>query len=526
MIEAPHPILLEAHRKRTSMIEPSTSVIPTRTERLSAPIAIALLLIFSALYWASAVHIGSKAPLQTDDAFTLWMIKSPSIIAALKLGADTAPPGFYYLMKANCHLFGFSDLALRLPFITALFVFMAAIFLLLRRYVSDAVAGAAAILPVFATMTQAGLFARPPALMMASFALLCLVWAHDPSPHPKVWRSIALTLLLGFAISMHFYSVLFVPMLLLMEFVWATENRFIRKGHWIGIVAGGCVILLWLPVIAPIYRMTRGSAKSPLYYARPTPLKLLEYISHLAFDKSVLTIMIVLFFMASICIWLRIVRREPTPALQPVAGNLGLVGFAAAFIPFLTYAFTAAVTHVFNERYIVSATLALSVAVALLLRSLRWPKSLELVLLAVVILVYAKDAVPGLRHPTGTIDSYEKAIAALPGNDPVAMPDGGSFFRSQVSADPAVRARTVYLFLPGGQLDPDTEPSRIAHAWHTLRPELPIYPAEDFFAQHKSFYILTWSTPGVGLTPYVKAHMHTEIVSLDADMMILHVTHD
>jgi hypothetical protein len=525
MIE-PTPIALDPHQRPSSMLEPSTPEAPGRIERFITPAAFALLLIFSVLYWASAIHIGARAALQTDDAFTLWMIKTPSLIAALKLGADTAPPGFYYLMKANCHLFGYSDLALRIPFITALFLFIAAIFFLLRKYVGDTLAGAAAILPVFATMGQAGLFARPPAFMMACFALICLVWAHDSSPHPKLWRSIALTVLLGFAISMHFYSVLFVPLLLLMEFVWATENRFIRKGHWIGILAGGCVLILWLPVIGPIYRMTRGSARSPLYYAHPTPLKLLDYISHLAFDKSVLTIMIAVFFIASIYIWLSRVRGKPQPAPLLKAENLGLIGFAAAFIPFLTYAFTAVVTHVFNERYIVSATLALSVAVALLVRSLRWPKSLELLLLFIVVIAYAKDVVPNLRHPTGTMDSFETAIAALPGDDPVAMPDGGSFFRAQVCADPAVRARTAYLFLPGGQLDPDTEPSRIAHAWHTLRPELPIYNAEAFFAQHKSFYILTWSTPGVGLTPYVRANMHTEIVSADADMIILHVTHD
>jgi hypothetical protein len=505
---------------------PPATPAPSSLERFVTPAAIALLLVFSLLFWASAIHVAPKAPLQTDDAFTLWMIKSPSIIGALKLGADTAPPAFYYFMRANCHLFGFTALGLRVPPMTAMFAFVAAIFLLLRKYVGAPLAGAAAILPLFSTMGQVGLFARPPALMMASFALICLVWGHDSSRHPKLWRSIALAALLGFAISMHFYSVLFVPLLLLMEFVWATENRFIRKGHWIGILAGGCVLLLWLPVIGPIYRMTRGSAKSPLYYARPTPIKLLTYISHLAFDKSVLTVLIALFFIGSIYAWLRIVRRQPENAVPPLAANLGLIGFAAAFIPFLTYAFAAVVTHVFNERYIVASTLGIGVAVALLVRNLRWPKTLELLLLAIVVGVYAKDVLPSLRHAGSSSSAFETAIASLPGNDPVALPDGGSFFGAQVSANPAVRARTVYLFLPGGQLDPDTEPSRIAHAWHILRPELPIYKAEDFFAQHKSFYILTWYTPGVGLTPYVKAHMHVEIVSNDGDFTILHVTPD
>jgi len=355
---------------------------------------------------------------------------------------------------------------------------------------------------------------------------MCLVWAHDSSPNPKAWRSIALAALLGFAISMHFYSVLFVPVLLLMEFVYATETRIIRKGHWIGILAGACVLLLWLPVIAPIYRMTRGSARSPMYYARPTPQNLIKYIADLSFDKSVVIILIFLLFLGAIYRWRQIVRRQPAPPPVLWADNLGLIGFAAATIPFLTYAFAAVITHVFNERYIVSATLGLSIALALFVRNLRWPKAMELLLLLVVVGVYAKDAIPSIRNPVPTVMPFETAIHDLPGSDPVALPDGGSFFRAQVSADPVVHARTVYLFLPNGLQDPDTEPARIAHAWHTLRPELPIYTAEDFFAQHRSFYILTWGTPGVGLTPWVKAHMHTQITDTNGDYTILHVTAD
>ena len=502
------------------------SASPGALARFTQPLTIALLLVFSLLFWAQAIHTGAKTYLQTDDAFTLWMIKSKSIIGALKLGADTAPPAFYYLMRANCKLFGFSNLGLRIPALLAMFIFAAAIFFLLRKYVGSALAGAAAILPLFSTMGQVGYFARPPAFMMASFALMCLVWAHDGSPKPKAWRSITLAVLLGFAISMHFYSVLFVPVLLLMEFVYATEHRIIRKGHWIGIIAGAFVLVLWLPVIGPIYRMTRGSAKSPLYYARPTPQNLIKYIADLSFDKSVVIILLFLMFLGAIYRWRQIVRRESPPQPTLWSDNIGLIGFAAGIIPFLTYAFAAVVTHVFNERYIVSATLGLSIALALFVRNLRWPKTMELLLLLVVVGVYAKDAIPAIRKPVATVTPSETAIHNLPGSDPVALPDGGSFFHAQVSADPVVQARTVYLFLPNGQLDPDTEPARIAHAWHTLRPELPIYTAEDFFAQHRSFYILTWGTPGVGLTPWVKTHMHTQIVDTNGDYIIYHVTTD
>jgi hypothetical protein len=513
----------------TSMPEPPTRRTPPAPSRLDpflGPVVAGLLLGFCVLYWGQAISFSASWPLQTDDAFTLWMIKSKSIIAALKLGADTAPPAFYYLMKANCRIFGFGYLGLRLPALLGMFVFSAGIFFMLRKYVSNALAGAAAIVPLFGTMGQVGYFARPPALMMASFSLMCLVWTSDSTAKPKAWRSVALAALLGFAISMHFYSVLFVPVLAIMELAYAIETRTLRKGHWIGIIAGACVLLLWLPVIGPIYRMTRGSAKSPLYYAHPTVLNLIKYISSIAFDKDMVVVLIVFMFLGAIYRWRQISRREAPPQPVVVADHLGIVGFAAGTIPFLTYAFAAVVTHVFNERYFVSAALGLGIALALFVRSLRWSRTMDMLLLLVVVGVYARAEIPVITHHVKTVSPFEVAIHDLPGNDPVALPDGGSFFGAQECVDPVVRARTVYLFLPNGLQDPDTEPARIAHAWHTLRPELPIFTAEDFFAQHKSFYILTWGTPGVGLTPWVTAHMHTQIAAANGDYTILHVTSD
>jgi hypothetical protein len=72
--------------------------------------------------------------------------------------------------------------------------------------------------------------------------------------------------------------------------------------------------------------------------------------------------------------------------------------------------------------------------------------------------------------------------------------------------------------------DADTEPGRIAKAWHTLRPELPITDSAAFLAQHKSFYILSWGTPGEGLVPWATAHLHTEIAAVDGDVKLYHVT--
>jgi hypothetical protein len=511
------------------MPEHSSAKLPT-APAASPPIfklAVAVLLgSFCVFYWAEALHVGARQHLATDDVFTLWMIKSPSILGALKVGADTAPPAFYWLMKACCSLFGYTELGLRLPTIAATFVFVATTFLLLRKHVGSALAGAAAMIPLFGSAEGNALFARPPALMMATFALLCLVWEHDRSAKPKAWRSVAIAALLGFGISMHFYSVLFVPTMILLELVWSSEHRIIRKGHWAGIIGGACVLLLWLPVIGPIYRMTHASAKSPAYYAHPTPMHLLEYLRNIAFSPNLILLLIVLLLMGGLWRWMQIRSGSilPLRVLSPVSDNLGAVGFAAGVYPLLTYVFALIVTHVFNERYIVSCALGIGIALALLVRSLRWSRTFELALLVLVVAIYDKGALSAVRSQINPLAHFESVIQQIPGSEPIALPDGGSFFAAQQSADPQVRARTVYVFLPAGMSDADTEPGRIAKAWHTLRPELPITDNAAFLAQHKSFYILSWGTPGEGLVPWATANLHTEIAAVDGDVKLYHVT--
>lgn len=511
------------------MPEPSSAEMRSgpAASKQSFNLAVALLLAsFCVLYWAQALHVGARQHLATDDVFTLWMIRSQSIVGALKLGADTAPPAFYWLMKACCKLFGYTELGLRLPMITAIFVFAAATFLLLRKHVGSALAGAAAIVPLFGSAESNALFARPPALMMATFALLCLVWEHDRSAKPRAWRSFAIAALLGFGISMHFYSVLFVPTMILLELVWSSEHRAIRKGHWAGIFGGACVLLLWLPVIGPIYRMTHRSAKSPTYYAHPTPMHLFEYLRNIAFSPNLILFLLVLLVTGGIWRWLQIRRAIALPArdIYPVSDNLGAVGFAAGVYPLLTYMFALIVTHVFNERYIVSCALGIGVALALLVRSLRWSRAFELALLVLVVAIYDKGALSAVRSQISPFAHFESVIQQVPGSEPIALPDGGSFFAAQGSADPRVRARTAYVFLPTGMSDADTEPGRIAAAWHTLRPELPIVDNALFLAQHRSFYILSWDTPGEGLVPWATEHLHTHIAAVDGDVKLYHVT--
>lgn len=494
--------------------------------RIVTGLTVAMLFVFSLLYWTQAIHLGSRLFLGTDDVFTLWMTKVPSVVDALKAGADTAPPPFYYLTRLSCRIFGFTPLGLRIPSITALFLYVLSAFFLLRKHLGDAIAGAAAIISLLGDAGGMSFFARPASLMMMSFSLMCLLWAGDTSVRPKRWRSIFLACVIAFSISMHFYSVVFVPLVLMMELAWSTEHRIIRSAHWIGIVAGAAVLLLMLPVILPVYRATHTSALSSGYYAHPVPSNIILFVINLAFQKYQVFILMILLVLAGMVRWMQMLRQEPVRPMQSRLKPLGIVGFAAAVLPIAMYVFAALVTRVYNERYIVSFALAISIGFAFLVSSLRWPKEMELVLLICVVAIYGRTVLEVDRMPMPTHDWYESLIQGAPGNEPIVLPDGGTFFQMQESSDPVVRSRTVYLFLPNGMHDPDSEPARIAHAWKKIRPELPIYENQDFLAQHKSFYIVTFESPGQALTSWARANFHTQIVRDKFYAHLIYVSRD
>jgi hypothetical protein len=464
-------------------------------------LTVATLAVFCVLYWVQAIHTGSRLYLATDDVFTLWMIKTPSLMSALKAGADTAPLLF------DC-------------------LYIVSTFFLLRKHVGDAIAGSAVIISLLGNAGATDLSARPPSIMMMSFSLICLLWAEDSSVRPKRWRSALLACVIAFSISMHYYSVVFVPILLLMELAWSTKYRRIRAAHWIGIVAGACVFPLMLLVILPVYRGTQSSALSAGYYAHPVPSKIIMFVINIAFQKYQVTVLMVLLVLAGLYYWLQMLLQKPDRPRQSGFVSLGIIGFAAGFLPIVIYVFGALVTHAYNERYIVSCALGLAIGFAFLVRSLRWPKELELLLLIFVVAIFGKVVQEAYRFAAPEQVWYESLIMRAPGNEPIALPDGGSFYETQGSSSPLVRSRTVYLFLPAGIIDPDPEPARIAHAWKTLRPELPIYDNDSFIAQHKSFYILTFESPGQALTTWARAHFHTQIVSGQGGCFLIHVSRD
>jgi hypothetical protein len=129
--------------------------------------------------------------------------------------------------------------------------------------------------------------------------------------------------------------------------------------------------------------------------------------------------------------------------------------------------------------------LGLSAGVSLALCCLRWNTTPKLVLLA----------------------------AAIPGDEPIVMPNGPQYFEGAASPDPAIRRRAFYVLPPAGTHNPNSEPERLAIAWKVLKPELNIMSNEGFPARYRRFYVLSQGNPYETITAWAVNTMHARLVT-------------
>jgi hypothetical protein len=145
---------------------------------------------------------------------------------------------------AAYHVLGFTPFALRVPSILAIFAFLASIFVMVRRFTGDQIAAITAALPLFSSAYKTAAYVRPYANGGRRFGLIAMVWSQDGRPRPARWRAVVIALLLAFAIAMHCYAVLPVPLFGAMELVWFLKHHLLRRPFWITVLAGGGSLLL------------------------------------------------------------------------------------------------------------------------------------------------------------------------------------------------------------------------------------------------------------------------------------------
>ena len=495
----------------------ANEALPARVGFASA----AAIACFSLVWFAGAVAWAWKTPLTTDEVFVVWVLRLfpfSGIAHAISAGADSLPPGYFYLLKLVCLGFGISPLVVRLPSIIAFYGFMAATWRVCRIEVSPSIATFAAALLCVTGAAVSAVLARPYAIVCACFALAILTWlGRSPAKEAEYRRAALLTLLFMAAVFVHFYAVLIPALLAVMEAVWLVRERRVRWAYWAAILVGAASVFMWWPVMGPIYRTTHASTSAPGFYARPTVSALVLKSIALFLSPGVCLVILFLGLVVLVCTLVRKSPRVAAPNGNASGEDYTIALIAISLFPLITFLFAALVTRSFNTRYFFAASMALSLAGARLLRrsnSARYVSSAGLIL---VCLLWAAHARAAIGHRDDRLELVRHTPDALP----IVSGDASDFFELLERAPAPVRDRLVFVAMPLGQESPDPEPELVASKWKRLRPELAVVPAAHFFCEAQTFYLLKTPSRREGMTRWLEHHGGLALVSASGDSSLL-----
>jgi hypothetical protein len=149
--------------------------------------------------------------------------------------------------------------------------------------------------------------------------------------------------------------------------------------------------------------------------------------------------------------------------------------------------FSFAVTHTFNLRYAVAATLGLAILASRLVAAARWATAVScfLVLVAIGVMLNA-----GIRLPSE--DPLDRALALVdraPQNLYIVTGNGQRFFEIREGAAAAVADRLVYLKSPAEIVNPDPTNEHQIGRWKAIGPDLAVMDIAAFVESHSRFLL-------------------------------------
>jgi dolichyl-phosphate-mannose-protein mannosyltransferase len=496
-----------------------------RADRIVNVLALVCLAVFSMAYFVWAVRESQHGPLDTDEVFVIWIERYFTlgrITDALKLGLDTQPPAYYWMLKGFCRIFGFSAMAIRLPSLIAFYAFCVSAFLVVRKRVG-------LVLAVFATLfcTIAGdptfmVRGRPYAIVMACFGLACFLWLDFPQSRHQLARALLTAAVVACMVSAHFLSVIEIAALALAELLRSSMDRRMQWRYWVGLIAGSSCILFWWPVIGPIYRMTHASVSAPGFYDRPSVPALMGGAFDLAKGTYIEQVLIAI----SLLLLPLLLRQDLlsakakdriflTDSPKEDFRDVDLIAFAALTLPILMFALASLVLGTFNTRYFVACVLGLALLAVRGLHALRGGVLLASILLTTmtVLYVYGYGRPPMVLYLRSATSQRIAFLQHATKPIPILVPSASDFFMLQESAPKDLQARVSYVGMPAGLFSPDPEPELVARNWKAAVPELRVYTADEWFNRFKNFYLLYTSDAREGLTSWLLFRAHIRVIA-------------
>jgi hypothetical protein len=468
--------------------------------------------LFVVCYTASASLAAARIPAWMDEVLTLWAIRLPSaadVYSALAHGSEFSPPVYLIALHYYMQLAGGSLLALRLPSIAAALVTGGCTFVLLRRHLGLARACFGACL-VLESVYNYAVQMRPYSAVTAVFALALLLW-DSLNRKPAWWRSVLIGLLLALAISMHFYAVLFVVCMGLIELLYTFHTRKVRFVQWCALTAAGASILIWLPLIHASGRYAANDSNGLAYYARPLLFSLVWAYTHLFLDGYWVILPLLAAFVTVLIG--RALNYSDDIEEQPDQAGLTSIVLGLLLLPLLVFLFSKAVTKTFNERYLLATVIG---SCALIAASI--PPTAFFRRMAPLILLFATFLT--LNH-THTAPKRDATFAShVPGPYPIVVADGLQYFPLAEGARSEIKSRIAYMTLPEGTPSGDLTNEHQIKRWKAINPNLFVEDSDRFLRENANFYVVDMQTSDDTPAHYLLEKHRIELVDQVGNTLI------
>ena len=460
-------------------------------------------------YLVEMTRYSRTQPLWLDEILTMWLVRLDSlrgIYDGLAKGAQYAPPGHPALLLWWSKLCGPGYLSMRAPSFLGVALAAFAVFLLVRRSMDFNIAALSAVLVLCGPLHAFGQQMRPYALTVTCFAFALLLWDGFERTRHRRWSLLGITLLLSAAITLHFYSVLYLVSFAAIELVHSVWRRRFRLPMWIALTIAGLSISVWIPLARHASRFN-SSDNGPDFYASPT-------LAH--FAQSLGVILIPTFIFSWIFLLLLIVallaavtlRRAHAPKPSAPKDSLYAIAIGCALLPFTTFVFARFISGTYNVRYVLPA--AFCTVLLLCVAAERVPLGSVLIpLCSAAIAIHA--LVPRQVAPFTDNRALMQA-AAKPYS--IVMAEGLMFFQAEEdrSLTPQERSRLVYLTLPKGYPFRDPTNENLVTRWQTILPQLSAYPVEQYLNSQSCFYVFDSHKTADDLTAYLAVQRPNTII--------------
>jgi hypothetical protein len=422
------------------------------------------LLLLLALVLASSICGSHQKSLWFDELFTVIVVSQPTwhrLVQAMP--ADGNPPLYALLARLSIHLFGMSDLAIRLPSILSFIAALTGVYVFIRRE-CGVVFG---LLAVALTFSESGwtysFEARPYTLLLAFMVLALVSWqsatraAESMPPRP---RRLALAgMVAGIVGSMMSHNIGIVEVGVPLLFGEAVRLYRTRRPDW-PVLATALAAIPTIAVTLPMMRRTRDLLLSYTHVAmRPLTLaKLHQYwIDNpkpslpLILNFNLIEIMAIIVLVSWTPRWLNRsqadgpARSNQDLSIGPPAHIIAAALGASLLIPATTLAMMFS-TGYYNCRYGIGCIAGIAMLACLLIGAgCRRQSTICLSLFAFLLLTYVHGYISTIRHPPGPTDRIASILSSDQSGLPIVISDPFSYLPTWWYTPASMKNRFVYL---------------------------------------------------------------------------------